>query len=363
MPGKTIVTTITTIPETVKWIKKLSLEASKDPVVESIANECLSSPSPLKCVFDTAYDMMVYRPDEVECMNCHWEGFASELLPVNAKQRDKIYCPECHSQNLKAKQQLRTIENILRLGEGNCTHYATLIAGILIDMGIKFKYRVVGYERPNKYDHIYIVTDSGFILDPVQGQKQDGSETRHARPQEGKFNSEVNYKYKLDYPMPQLEIIQGVLGCTEFKSVGENRITASRLGCLSGYVGYNGVVGEVLEGLFRSKAERMQRLQMRTDRQLAKLKIKHAADFQAPSAPLDATIPNSNPYPAAASGGVSQLQTLLSPDGQSNTPGLPMAPPPSNKIFGMDKTMVMVLGGAAVLGGGIYFMTKKKGKR
>lgn len=162
----------TTIPETVDWIKKLAAQGANDTRIKKIASNCIGN-NTLECVFDKAYDLLLYVPT-----------------------------PD-------TEQQLRTVENMFRDGQGNCANYATLISAILQNLGIGHAFRTVSYSRPNEYEHIYIVTTDGTILDPVLGQQQDGTESRAKRPIKGKFNKEVKYKYKQDYYMPSLSVLNG----------------------------------------------------------------------------------------------------------------------------------------------------------
>lgn len=163
----------TTIPETVDWIRKVAVQGTRNLQAQQIAAECLKASDPLKCAFDKVYDLIVYEP-----------------------------CPD-------DIQSLRTIENMIREQKGNCVNYSTMLASILLLMNVPFFFRTVAYSNPNEYDHIYIVTKSGIVLDPVPGQRQDGTDTRQNRPAFGNYNQEVSYKFKKDYPMPALTVLQG----------------------------------------------------------------------------------------------------------------------------------------------------------
>jgi predicted Zn-ribbon and HTH transcriptional regulator len=227
-------------------IKKLSLLGTRNQEIKEAAEYCNKQPDRIKAVFDFAYDKIVYRPDGAECKACKWEGLISELLNKNS-------CPNCRSEKINSKQQLRTIENILRENEGNCTHYATIIGSLLILLDVPFFYRVVNLNRGSGlYEHIYIVTKSGIKLDPVIGQKQNGKETKESRPENGKYNKEVKYNYKLDYLMPQLEILQGTETVSSERKIS-GRSQAARLGKLSNNLGCCNCGGNGLGSIFCGK--------------------------------------------------------------------------------------------------------------
>ena len=217
-----------TIPHTIKWIKELTLQAAAHPEIKKIAIDALKSDNVLKYVFDFAYDKILYVPNE------------------------------------GGKQQLRTVWNFLRTGHGNCTIYSEIIGAVLINLGIPFKYRTVSYPVVDKvtgittpgqfFEHVYIVTNSGTVLDPVLGQKQDGTDTRRNRPKCGIFNYELPYSKKIDYPMSRLEILQGTLGQNRnLKSVITNRSKMARYGMLGCSCGCG---QEQLNGLFSKLANK-----------------------------------------------------------------------------------------------------------
>ena len=48
--------------------------------------------------------------------------------------------------------------------------------------------------KPENFSHIYIVTDSGVVMDAVLGQDQDGKEYLKSKTQRTPyFNKEANY--------------------------------------------------------------------------------------------------------------------------------------------------------------------------
>lgn len=194
----------TTVPLTVAWIKDLAIRAAHNPTVIKWSEECSQSIDVLQCVFDRAYDAILYKPDPV------------------------------------TKQNLRTIENILREREGNCVTYCQLIGAMLINLNIPFRYKVISVldtSDPNfQWHHIYTVTLSGVVLDPVLGHKQDGTDTRENRPKKGFFNKEGFYKSQNIYPMPRLEILQGYNTVYNPNAISfySNRSKLSRYGLLNG---------------------------------------------------------------------------------------------------------------------------------
>jgi hypothetical protein len=111
---------------------------------------------------------------------------------------------------------------------------------MLINLDIPFKYKVISIldtSDPNfEWHHIYTVTLSGVVLDPVLGHIQDGTDTRENRPKKGFFNKEGYYKSQQIYPMPRLEILQGYNTVHNRNAINfySNRSKLSRYGLLNG---------------------------------------------------------------------------------------------------------------------------------
>lgn len=159
------------------------IKGSLNDEVKQIALSCLQSSNPIKCVFDTVYENIVYYPD-----------------------------PEM-------RQIVKAVHCILKAQRGNCVDYTVLIGAILLAMNIPFEIKAVSFSG-NDMEHVYIKTKSGITLDPVIGQIQDGSETQYNRSQiQGQFNKEVKYTKAKVYTMPTLEILQGI------KDIKENKNT------------------------------------------------------------------------------------------------------------------------------------------
>ncbi len=161
----------TTISNTVDWITRISLKGTAHPDCIEIAKKCAASKDPLKTLFDTAYERIVYVPDE------------------------------------PATQTLRSMNNIITTGKGNCVHYTTLISSVCMLLGKPHYRKVVSYDKPDVFEHIYVECEDK-ILDPVLNQRQDGTD-EYYRPDCGEYNKEKSYKYKLLYYMPKLQILNG----------------------------------------------------------------------------------------------------------------------------------------------------------
>lgn len=153
------------INDVVKEIKLLIEKGKENETVKKIALSSQAIENPLeqqKFIFDLVYNIAVFKPSPQD------------------------------------RQQLRTVENILRTQTANCTGYTTFIASILENLKIPYKLRLVDTDG-NGFSHIYIVTNNS-VMDCILGQKQDGTQTFENRPN-GMFNFESDYKKKKDYTM------------------------------------------------------------------------------------------------------------------------------------------------------------------
>jgi hypothetical protein len=165
----------TNIYQILNWVKKIAQESADTEEIKKIAAGLKNCPDPIKAVFNYAYNAAVYQADPID---------SQDLKRSAATIRDK---------------------------KGNCADYAILISSLLQNIGIKHYFRVTGYESPRVYEHIYVITDKGVVLDPVLGQKQDGSDTFENRPKKGKFSEERTYLTKKDFPV-KLRVLSGVNG-------------------------------------------------------------------------------------------------------------------------------------------------------
>lgn len=103
------------------------------------------------------------------------------------------------------RQQLRTVDNIVRNRKANCTQYSTIISSVLLNLSIPHKFRLIDQDGGG-YSHVYIIVND-IVLDAVIGQAQNDSDTFGNRKNISTFDQEYNFKHKLDYTM--LTLVQG----------------------------------------------------------------------------------------------------------------------------------------------------------
>lgn len=100
-------------------------------------------------------------------------------------------------------QWIRTPARLLHDGEGDCKSMAILSASLLNNLGIPCFFRFVSFSKNNQITHVYTVTDSGIIIDPV--------ERINGQPV---FNYASQYTYKKDMNTTQISRLSGI-GATE----------------------------------------------------------------------------------------------------------------------------------------------------
>lgn len=100
-------------------------------------------------------------------------------------------------------QWIRTPARLLHDREGDCKSMAILSASLLNNLGIPCFLRFVSFSRNNQITHVYTVTESGIIIDPVE--RIDGQPV---------FNYASDYTYKKDMNTTQISRLSGI-GATE----------------------------------------------------------------------------------------------------------------------------------------------------
>lgn len=95
-------------------------------------------------------------------------------------------------------QKVKLPSALLRERKGDCKSYSVFTYAILYNLGIPCQYVLVSYNDDPTPSHIYVVTDSGIIIDAVWG----------------KFNSEKTPKYKFYKKISDMKIstISGIKG-------------------------------------------------------------------------------------------------------------------------------------------------------
>lgn len=84
-------------------------------------------------------------------------------------------------------QQVRLPSALLRTRVGDCKSYALFTAAILTNLKIPYRFTYASYDPNNKEpEHIYVTTDSGFIIDAVFGKFNSEKRAAH------KFNRKIN---------------------------------------------------------------------------------------------------------------------------------------------------------------------------
>lgn len=106
-------------------------------------------------------------------------------------------------------EQVRSPRRLVHDKAGDCDCYAVMLASLLTNQNIKFRYRITKYGNQKDWSHIYIVVPKDqrndnaqlttrnqyYVLDPVTNQ----------------HDHEVNFSAKKDYPMA-LQYLDGIGG-------------------------------------------------------------------------------------------------------------------------------------------------------
>ncbi len=151
--------------DSLEAMEKMIYFSAKEPIIKRIAtilSYLKNRDKQLKYLFDFAYKNIYFEPDP------------------------------------KYTQRIRSAKRSLLDKRGNCVDYSVFFGSILLLLKIPFKLRMVKLAGSNQYTHVYIVTQSGIVLDAVIGQDQDGNEYKNRAQLNGKYNTEVPYTYKFD---------------------------------------------------------------------------------------------------------------------------------------------------------------------
>lgn len=84
-------------------------------------------------------------------------------------------------------QKVKLPSALLRTRVGDCKSFALFTAAILTNLKIPYRFTYASYDPKNKEpEHIYVTTDSGFIIDAVYGKFNSEKRAAH------KFNRKIN---------------------------------------------------------------------------------------------------------------------------------------------------------------------------
>lgn len=192
MPCRGVVFSIdknVSIAKTITYIKSNILLTSKHPYIINIAEKSNGS---LQFIYETVYNDFLYKSDA------------------------------------DGKQDIKSLDCILESGFANCVDYSTIIASVLEVLKINYYLKIVSFDKPKEFEHIYIVTSNGVIMDACLGQNPIGA-TKENRKQNGNFNLESSHKYYELYKISNFERFEFKNNkMSELRILNGNRVAYSR---------------------------------------------------------------------------------------------------------------------------------------
>ena len=94
----------------------------------------------------------------------------------------------------KEDQELRSVDNIIKREQANCTQYTTIISSILMLMNEPHLLQLID-QTGKGFDHIYVIID-GHKLDATLGQPINDTAEFNTRKKESTFNYNLDYYRK-----------------------------------------------------------------------------------------------------------------------------------------------------------------------
>lgn len=105
-------------------------------------------------------------------------------------------------------EQIRSPRRTIHEGKGDCDCFSVLLAALLINQGIKFKFRIAKYPHsPSNYSHIYLVVPKNQST-----QSTNAGEYYTLDPVTNRHDFEVKFLRKKDYDMA-LQSLDGFGEC------------------------------------------------------------------------------------------------------------------------------------------------------
>ena len=121
--------------------------------------------------------------------------------PMNEKQIfDYVYSKASFKPDVRNVQVVKTPLATIRTKRANCVNYSTLLGTLLRLNNIPGKLRLVTFKGDKFPKHIFVVTDTGKVLDCVIGQGHKEVSIADRENKTGKYNQEVKYFVKFDIP-------------------------------------------------------------------------------------------------------------------------------------------------------------------
>jgi hypothetical protein len=159
-----------TLNQTLDLVKEYSLKGINNEWIKSIYSEAILKTDPLKFIYEQVYKKLLYKSDS--------QGF----------------------------QDIKAIHCILKSGYANCVDYSVIFGALLLKLQIPFYYKIISISEPNEFEHIYIVTKSGVVLDACLGQPTNNTATFENRTENGAFNKECPHKYSQLYEITRSDL-------------------------------------------------------------------------------------------------------------------------------------------------------------
>ena len=153
--------------DTIRVMKGVAYESALNPIFKNLINkyDLLRDPDRIKKIFDFCFYNTFYEKDDPR------------------------------------KQTVRSGIRSLTDKKANCVDYSVLLSSFLLNLNEPHFFRMVSTDenRPNDYNHIYVILGDGTPLDLVIGQDQNGKEIlKRAKERTNFFGIEVPFIKKKD---------------------------------------------------------------------------------------------------------------------------------------------------------------------
>ena len=153
--------------DTIRVMRGVAYESAQNPLFKKLINKhsLFRDPDRIKKIFDFCFYNTYYQKDDPK------------------------------------RQTVRSGIRSLTDKKANCVDYSVLLSSFLLNLNEPHVFRMVSTNKnkPNDYNHIYVVLADGTPLDLVIGQDQDGKEIlKRANERTNFLGTEVPYIKKKD---------------------------------------------------------------------------------------------------------------------------------------------------------------------